>query len=117
MLRVLGRAVRREPLFRRGHRHRRAQGERPVAAGAELGAVPGLGKRPLPRSVAALFFGEPVLDSMSFRGDANGSALSRRPMTGSAANPESRDSGSGASAPPRNDGYTASLPRSGESTS
>src|SRR6266403_1963325 len=29
----------------------------------------------------------------SFRGEANGSALSRRPMTGSASNPESRDSG------------------------
>src|SRR6202011_4276631 len=28
----------------------------------------------------------------AFRGDANGSALSRRPMTGSASNPESRDS-------------------------
>src|SRR5258708_7540202 len=61
MLRVLRRAVCREPLFRRGRRHRRAQGQRPVAAGAELGAVPGLGKRPLYRSVAALFFGEPVL--------------------------------------------------------
>ena len=56
------RAVRREPLFRRGHRHRRAQGQRPVAAVAELGAVPALGKRPLHRSVAALFFGEPVLE-------------------------------------------------------
>ena len=55
------RAVCREPLFRRGHRHRRAQGQRPAAAGAELGAVPALGKRPLHRSVAALFFGQPVL--------------------------------------------------------
>ena len=62
MLRVLGRPVRREPLFRRGHRHRRAQGQRFAAAVAELGAVPALGKRPLHRSVAALFFGEPVLD-------------------------------------------------------
>ena len=57
------RPVRREPLFRRRHRHRRAQGQRPVAAGAELGAVPGLGKRPLHRSVAALFFGQSVLSS------------------------------------------------------
>src|ERR1700676_980187 len=74
MLRVLGRAVRREPLFRRGHRHRRAQGQRSVAAGAELGAVPGLGKRPLRRSVAALFFGEPVLGVVV-------PALSRDPTT------------------------------------
>ena len=62
MLRVLGRAVRREPLFRRGHRHRRAQGQRSVAAIAELGAVQALGKRPLHRSVAAVFFGESVLN-------------------------------------------------------
>ena len=55
MLRLLGRAVRREPLFRRGHRHRGAQGQRFVAAIAELGAVPALGKRPLHRSVAAVF--------------------------------------------------------------
>src|SRR5258708_39112854 len=64
MLRVLGRAVCREPLFRRGHRHRRAQGQRPVAAGAELGAVPRLGKRPLHRSVAAVFFGQSVLNRL-----------------------------------------------------
>src|SRR6202023_36227 len=63
MLRVLGWSVRREPLFRRGHRHRRAQGQRSLAAGAELGAVPGLGKRPLHRFVAALFFRESVLAS------------------------------------------------------
>src|ERR1700716_4419384 len=61
MLPVLWRAVCREPLFRRRHRHRRAQGQRPVTAGAELGAVPALGKGPLHRFVAALFFGEPVL--------------------------------------------------------
>ena len=78
MLRVLGRAVRREPLFRRGHRHRRAQGQRPVAAIAELGAVPALGKRPLHRSVAAVFFGEPVLRALnsSFRGDAKHRGIS-----------------------------------------
>src|SRR5882724_7646412 len=73
MLRVLGRAVRREPLFRRGHRHRRPQGQRSAAAVAELGTVPALGKRPLHRSVAALFFGESVLtesQTPSFRGDA-----------------------------------------------
>ena len=62
MLRLLRRAVRREPLFRRRHRHRRPQGQRPAAAVAELGAVPALGKRPLHRSVAALFFRQPVLD-------------------------------------------------------
>src|SRR5215213_2075298 len=56
MLRLLGRAVRREPLFRRGHRHRGPQGQRPAAAVAELGAVPALGKRPLYRFVAAVFF-------------------------------------------------------------
>src|SRR5258708_25741637 len=61
MLRVLWRALCREPLFRRGHRHRRAQGQRPVAAGAELGAVPALGKGPLHRFVAALFFRQSVL--------------------------------------------------------
>ena len=61
MLRVLRRPLRREPLFRRGHRHRRPQGQRPAAAVAELGAVPALGKRPLHRSVAALFFHQPVL--------------------------------------------------------
>ena len=61
------RSVCREPLFRRGHRHRRAQGQRPAAPGAELGAVPGLGKRPLHRSVAALFFGEPVLGIFELR--------------------------------------------------
>ena len=33
-----------------------------------------------------------AFSSWSFRGEANGSALSRRPMTGSASNPESRDS-------------------------
>ena len=70
MLRVLRRPVRREPLFRRGHRHRRAQRQRPAAAVAELGAVPDLGKRPLHRSVAALFFDQPVLVVLSFRGDA-----------------------------------------------
>ncbi len=61
MLRVLGRAVCREPLFRRGHRHRRPQGQRSAAEVVELGAVPDLGKRPLHRSVAALFFHQPVL--------------------------------------------------------
>src|SRR5229473_7660077 len=61
MLRVLGRALCREPLFRRGHRHRRTKRQRPAAAGAELGAVPGLGKGPLHRFVAALFFRQPVL--------------------------------------------------------
>ena len=68
MLRVLRRAVRREPLFRRGHRHRRAQGQRPAAAIAELGAVPALGKGPLHRSVAALFLGQSVLELSSLRG-------------------------------------------------
>src|SRR6185437_14899119 len=61
LLRLLGRSLCREPLFRRGHRHCRAQGQRPAPPGVELGAVPGLGKRPLHRSVAALFLGEPVL--------------------------------------------------------
>jgi polar amino acid transport system substrate-binding protein len=42
-----GGPFRREPLFRRGHRDRRAQGQRPVAAIAELGAVQALGKGPL----------------------------------------------------------------------
>ncbi len=70
LLRLLGRPVRREPLFRRRHRHRRAQGQRPAAAIAELGAVPALGKGPLHGFVAALFFGEPVLEipMPSFRG-------------------------------------------------
>ena len=62
------RALRREPLFRRGHRHRRAQGQRPAAPGAELGAVPDLGERPLHRSVAALFPDQPVLSRASLRG-------------------------------------------------
>ena len=61
MLRVLGRALCREPLFRRGHRHRRPQGQRSAADLAELGAVPALGKRPLHRSVAAVFFHQSVL--------------------------------------------------------
>ena len=77
MLRVLRRPVRREPLFRRRHRHRRAQGQRPAAAVAELGAVPALGKRPLHRSVAALFFRQPVLELRpSFR-DASAATQSR----------------------------------------
>ena len=63
-----GGPFRREPLFRRGHRHRRAQGQRPAAAVAELGAVPGLGKRPLHRFVAALFFRQPVLDALRHSG-------------------------------------------------
>src|SRR5258708_39059825 len=65
MLRLLRRPVRRKPLFRRGHRHRRPQGQRSAAAIAELGAVPALGKRPLHRSVAALFFRQPVLEASS----------------------------------------------------
>src|SRR5216117_3952993 len=56
LLRVLGRALCREPLFRRGHRHRRPQGQRSAANVAELGAVQDLGKRPLHRPVAAVFF-------------------------------------------------------------
>ena len=56
VLRVLGRALCREPLFRRGHRHRRPQGQRSAADIAELGAVPDLGKRPLHRPVATVFF-------------------------------------------------------------
>src|ERR1700676_4968757 len=71
MLRVFGRAVCREQLFRRGHRHRRAQGQRPVAAGAELGAVPGLGIGPLHRSVAAVFFREPVLTFVIARSESD----------------------------------------------
>ncbi len=47
-----------------------AQGQRPAAPGAELGAVPGLGKRPLHRPVAALFFHQPVLRLLSFRDGA-----------------------------------------------
>src|SRR3977135_591270 len=61
MLRFQRRPICREPLFRRGHRHRRAQGQRPVTAGAELGAVLGLGKGPLHRFLVALFLREPVL--------------------------------------------------------
>src|SRR5437868_100834 len=72
LLRLLGRAVRREPLFRRGHRHRRAQGQRSLTAGVELGVVSGLGKRPLHRSVVALFFGESVL-ALSYRGASEAS--------------------------------------------
>src|SRR5207302_241210 len=67
---------------------------RPVAAIAELGAVPGLGIRPLHRFVAALFFGEPVLTTWSFRDGAL------------APDPESRDSGFDASHRP---GMTAIL--------
>ena len=63
MLRLLGRPLCREPLFRRGRRHRRPQGQRFAADIAELGAVPALGKRPLHRSVAAVFFRQPVLRS------------------------------------------------------
>ena len=51
--------------LRRRRRHRRAQGQRPAPAGVELGVVPGLGKGPLHRSVAALFLGEPVLDVLA----------------------------------------------------
>src|SRR5216684_2484739 len=111
MLRVLRRAVCREPLFRRGHRHRRAQGQRPVAAIAELGAVPALGERPLHRSVAALFFGEPVLGipGSVIPGRCQRVRAKRGPMTGSASNPESRDSGSGANAPSRNDGGSIAI--------
>ena len=61
LLRVSRRALSRQPLFRRRHRHRRAQGQRHDAAGAELGAVPGLGAGPLHRPVAALFPDQPVL--------------------------------------------------------
>ena len=61
LLRLLRRPLRREPFLRRRHRHRRAQGQRRAAPGPELGAVPRLGKRPLHRPVAAVFFGEPVL--------------------------------------------------------
>ena len=64
MLRLLRRAVRREPLFRRRHRHRRPQGQRFAADVAELGAVPDLGKRPLYGSVAAVFFDQPVLTQL-----------------------------------------------------
>ncbi len=38
-----------------------------AAAIAELGAVPGLGKRPVHRSVAAVFFGQSVLTTSSLR--------------------------------------------------
>ena len=61
MLRLLRRAVCREPLFRRRHRHRRPQGQRSAADVAELGAVQDLGKRPLHGSVAAVFFDQSVL--------------------------------------------------------
>ena len=98
MLRVLRRAVRREPLFRRGHRHRRAQGQRPAAAIAELGAVPALGKRPLHRSVAALFFGQSVLAAPSFRGDAQQRTRNCSTIPGLDAYASSR-----------NDGYTVIL--------
>src|SRR4029077_20360313 len=69
MLRVLRRPLCREPLLWRRHRDRRAQGQRSAAAIVELGAVPALGKRQVHRSVAALFFRQPVL-TKSFRGDA-----------------------------------------------
>src|SRR5215216_4281823 len=64
MLRILGRALCRKPLFRRGHRHRRSQGQRSAADVAELGAVPDLGKRPLHRPVAAVFFRQSVLTQL-----------------------------------------------------
>ena len=56
-----GGALSRQPLFRRGHRHRGAQGQRPDAADAELGAVPDLGAGPFHRPVAAVFPDQPVL--------------------------------------------------------
>ena len=89
LLRVLRRAVRREPLLRRRRRHRRAQGQRPAAPGVELGAVPGLGKRPLHRSVAALFLDQPVLSlDSSFRGDASIEPGISRFGSGACARPE-----------------------------
>ena len=45
LLRVSRRAVHREPLFRRGRRHRGQARQRHAAAGVQLGAVPACGKR------------------------------------------------------------------------
>ncbi len=50
-----------KPLFRRRRRHRGQARQRSAAPGAELGAVPALGKRQLYRSLAALFPDQPVL--------------------------------------------------------
>ena len=55
------RPVHREPLFRRGHRHRGPARQRHAAARLQLGAVPAVGEGPLHRSVAALFSDQPVL--------------------------------------------------------
>src|SRR5665213_1653422 len=101
MLRLLRQPVRREPLFRRGCRYRRAQGQRPFAPSAELGAVPGLGKRPLHGSLAALFLGEPVL----------GASHTVIPGWSEGTDPESRDSGFDASHRP---GMTIILPVPGD---
>src|SRR5258708_34560752 len=105
MLRVLGRAVCRKPLFRRGYRHRRAQGQRPVAAVAELGAVPALGKRPLHRSLAALFFGEPVLGLSRHCEERSDEAIHSSPVAAWIAS-RSLSSGAHSRYPlARNDGY------------
>ncbi len=63
LLRLQRRTVHREPLFRRGHRHRRAPRQRRAAPGAELGDVPRLGKGPVHRPLAALFLRQSVLGS------------------------------------------------------
>ena len=67
LLQIRRRPVHREPLFRRRRRHRGSPRQRHLAARLQLGAVPAVGKRPLHRSVAALFPDQPVL-SRAFKG-------------------------------------------------
>ncbi len=62
LLRIPRRALHREPLFRRGRRHRGQARQRSAAAGLQLGAVPAVGEGALHRSVAALFPDQPVLN-------------------------------------------------------
>ena len=61
LLRLPRRPVHREPLLRRGHRHRGETRQRLAAASVQLGAVPAVGEGQLHRSVAALFPDQPVL--------------------------------------------------------
>ena len=61
LLRLPGRPLSGQPLFRRRRRHCGQEGQRHHPAGSELGAVPGVGAGQVHRSVAALFSGQPVL--------------------------------------------------------